>query len=129
MPSKCKTTHLLEHDHATAGRGHLSAEVLQTEPLPGADAEGGSRRAGQPAVVHSSFQASVLALPLSLLSLGLLQLPAELQHQRFGDHFSRSPSGRLVILLVPTEPGGHGLVLLSRPEPEVWMSGCDLLTN
>lgn len=129
MPSTCKTMRLLEHDHAAAGRGHLRAEVLQTKPLPGADAEGGSRRAGQPAVVHSGFQASVLALPLLLLSLGLLQLPAELQHQRFCDHFSRIPSGSLVVLLVPNEPGGHGLVLLSQPEPEVWMSGCDLLTK
>ena len=46
---------LLEYDQAAAGWWNLGAEVLQAQPLPGADAKGGARRAGQPAVVHSSF--------------------------------------------------------------------------
>lgn len=98
-----------EYDHAAAGRRHLGAELLQAESLPGADAEGGARRAGQPAVVHAGPEAPVLALSLPLLPLGLLQLPAQLQHQRFGDHLGGIPPGGPVIRLVPAEPGGHVL--------------------
>lgn len=106
---------LLQYDQAAAGRRHLGAQVLQAEPLPGADAVGGARGAGQPAVVHSSLEATVLVLPLPLLPLGLLQLPAELQHQGVGDHISRVPLGAPVIRLVPAKPGGHGPVLPHSP--------------
>ena len=109
---------LLEYDQAAAGRWHLGAEVLQAQPLPGADAEGGARRAGQPAVVHSGLEASVLDLPLSLQPLRLLQLPAELHHQCVGHHVRRVPLGAAVIRLIPAEPGGHGLVLLHSPLQE-----------
>lgn len=103
---------LLEYDHATAGRRHLGAEVLQAEPLPSADAVGGARRAGQPTVVHSGLEAPVFILPLPLLPLRLLQLPAELQHQSVGDHVGWIPPGSPTIRLIPVEPGGHGLVRL-----------------
>lgn len=106
---------LLEYDQATAGRRDLGAEVLQAQPFPGADAVGGPRRAGQPAVVHPGLEAPVLVLPLSVLPLRLLQLPAELQHQGVGDHVGRVPPGAPVIRLIPAEPGGHGLVLLHSP--------------
>lgn len=106
---------LLEYDQPAAGRGHLGAEVLQAEPLSSADAVGGARRAGQPAVVHSSLEAPVFILPLLLLPLRLLQLPVELQHQGVCDHVGRVPSGAPVIGLIPAEPGGHGPVLLHSP--------------
>lgn len=109
---------LLEYDQAAAGRRHLGAEVLQAKLLTGADAVGGARRAGQPAVVHPGLEAPVLALPLSLLPLRLLQLPAELQHQGVSDHVGRVPSGAPVIWLIPVEPGGHGTVLLHSPPDE-----------
>lgn len=102
---------LLEYDQPTAGWWHLGAEVLQTEPLPGADVVGGARRAGQPAVVHSGLEAPVFVFPLFLLLLRLLQLPAELQHQGVRDHFGWVPPGTPVIRLIPAEPGGHGLGL------------------
>lgn len=100
---------LLEDDQAAAGRGHLGTQVLQRQPLPGADVEGGARRAGQPAVIHAGLQAAVLALPLPLLPLRLLQLPAELQHQGVGDHVRRVFPGAAVVRFVPAEPGGHDL--------------------
>lgn len=102
---------LLEDDHAAAGRRHLGAQVLQADPLPGADAEGRARRVDQPAVVHPGLQAPVLILPLPVLPVGLLQLPAELQHQGVGHHLGRVPPGAPVGRLAPAEPGGHGLVL------------------
>lgn len=100
---------LLEYDHAAAGGRHLGAELLQAEPLPGGDAEGGAGRAGQPAVVHTGLEAAVLALSLSLLPVCLLQLPAQLQHQRFCDHLGRIPPGAPVVGIVPPEPGRHVL--------------------
>lgn len=105
---------LLGDDHAAAGGRHLGAELLQAEPLPGGHAEGGAGRAGQPAVVHAGLEASVLALPLSVLPLRLLQLPAQLQHQRFGDHLGRIPPGGPVVGLIPAEPGGHGPQMLKK---------------
>lgn len=108
------TRPLLEYDCAAAGRGHLGAQVLQAKLLPGADGVGGARRVGQPAVVHPGLKAPVLVLPLPVLPLGLLQLPAELQHQRVGDHVGRVTFGAPVVRLVPGEPGGHGFVAPSQ---------------
>ncbi len=105
---------LLEYDQAAAGWRNLGAEVLQAQLLPGADAVGGARRAGQPAVVHSGLEAAVLIVPLPLLPFSLLQLPAELQHQGVSDNISRVPLGAPVIRLIPAEPGGHDLVRSSQ---------------
>lgn len=99
----------LEYECAAAGGWNLGAELLQAESLHGGEAEGGAGRAGQPAVVHAALEALVLALPLPPSPLCLLQLPAQLQHQRFRDHLGRMPPGGPVEGLAPAEPGGHVL--------------------
>ena len=92
---------------------YFGAEVLQAQPLSCGDVEGAAGGVDQPAVVHSCLHPPVLVLPLPLLPPGLLQLPAQLQHQCVGHHVSRVPPGGPVVGLTPVKPRGHLLVYLT----------------
>lgn len=94
-----------EDDRPTVGRVYLGAHVLQLQALPGADVVALLWVADQPAVVHPGLDLAVLVLPLPLLLLRLLDLPAQLHHERFHHHLCGIPLGNAAGGLIPPEPG------------------------
>lgn len=94
-----------EYDRPTVGGVYFGAHVLQLQPFPGADVVALLWVADQPAVVHPRLDLAVFVLPLPLLLLCLLHLPAQLHHQRLHHHLCGVPLGDAVWGLIPPEPG------------------------
>lgn len=69
-----------EYDRPTVGRMYFGTHILQLQPFSWADIIALLWIADQPAVVHPSLDLAILILPLSLLLLCLLGLPAQLHH-------------------------------------------------
>lgn len=94
-----------EYDRPTVGRVYFGAHILQLQPFSRADVIALLWVADQPAVVHPGLHLAVFVLPLSLLLLCMLDLPAQLHHERFNHHFCGVPLGNAVWGLIPPEPG------------------------
>lgn len=65
-----------EYDRPTVGRRYFGTHILQLQPFSWADIIALLWIADQPSIVHSSLDLAILVLPLSLLLLCLLGLPA-----------------------------------------------------
>lgn len=83
---------------------YFATQVLKAESLSLTDVKWAAWGAHEPAVVHAALQPLVLIVSLPLLSLGLLHLPAQLQHQGLSNHFRRLTSWAPIVRLVPAEP-------------------------
>ena len=88
----------------------LGADILELQPLTGAEVVGGPGRAGQPAVVHSGADLPDRVAALPLLPLSLSHLPHQLHHERLQHHLFWAPGRWPGQGLVPPEPRdeGHG---------------------